>query len=370
MPMRTVAFNNNPAKLFLAVIIIFIGLLLPLKSSAHKASDAFLSFANDSQIQLSLAIVDLDLALSNLDADNDRQVTQLELEALAPQIATWINSGVTLGCANQTVSLSWRLAEVTRRGDHAFAQFIAPWTCQPASAVSIDYRLLLNLDAAHRLLLSGSLYGESLNQVLTPAINPTLVLKQDAASGSNRESIGAVVWSYFLQGAHHLSVGWDHLAFLLALLLPLRDWRPAVWRMSCFTLGHSLSLAASTLGWVYSPSWIEPAIALSIALTVACHYLKLKWLPVRAIAVVFGLIHGLGFSSVLVQANIDASVLPWALVGFNLGIEAAQLIFVLGWCYLIQHLPQQQRWHPAMMQLGSVLLVAGSLVWFYQATLA
>jgi hypothetical protein len=130
-------------------------------------------------------------------------------------------------------------------------------------------------------------------------------------------------------GVDHILTGFDHQAFLLALLVASRRVRSLVGVVTAFTLAHSITLAAAALGWVsLSPRFVELAIALSIAY-VACDNLLRKeahtpWLEAFA----FGLLHGLGFAGFLGEALEGEPLIVTALLGFNLGVELGQLALV------------------------------------------
>jgi hydrogenase/urease accessory protein HupE len=139
------------------------------------------------------------------------------------------------------------------------------------------------------------------------------------------------VLTLFLRlGVEHIVAGYDHQAFLLALFVASRRARSLVGVVTAFTLAHSLTLAAATLGWVDLPArFVELAIALSIAY-VACDDLLRKetrtpWLE----ALAFGLLHGLGFAGFLGGTLAAEPLKVTALVGFNLGVELGQLALVL-----------------------------------------
>ena len=134
---------------------------------------------------------------------------------------------------------------------------------------------------------------------------------------------------------HHILLGADHLLFVLALLLIVRGWRRLALTITAFTVGHTLTLAGATLGALSLPGPpVEAAIALSIAFAAAealrAHRgepsltAKVPW----AVALFFGLLHGLGFAGALREVGLpEGAVLP-ALLFFNLGVELGQLLFV------------------------------------------
>lgn len=144
-----------------------------------------------------------------------------------------------------------------------------------------------------------------------------------------------VFLSYLELGVEHLLTGWDHLLFVTGLLLLVRRLVPLVWTVTAFTAGHSVTLAAAALGWVSVPSApVEIGIAVSI-LILACEILRrgaarpsllmrYPWL----MALGFGLLHGLGFAGVLSETGLPPDAIPLALLAFNLGIEAGQLMWV------------------------------------------
>lgn len=139
--------------------------------------------------------------------------------------------------------------------------------------------------------------------------------------------------AYFSLGLGHLLGGLDHVLFVLGLLLVVRGARALVLTVTAFTLGHSLTLAAATLGWVrVTAALTELGIALSL-IAVALAALRpasaslLRRHPAGA-TLALGLLHGLGFAGALSQTGLPAGEIPLPLLAFNLGIEAGQLVLV------------------------------------------
>jgi hydrogenase/urease accessory protein HupE len=141
--------------------------------------------------------------------------------------------------------------------------------------------------------------------------------------------------SYFTLGIDHILRGVDHLLFVLMLLLLTRDWRRLLGAITAFTLAHSLSLAAASLGWIIVPAPpVEAFIALSIAF-LASELLQPPGQKMRltqrypwAVAFAFGLLHGLGFARALLEIGLPQGDVPLALLAFNLGVEAGQILFI------------------------------------------
>jgi hypothetical protein len=144
-----------------------------------------------------------------------------------------------------------------------------------------------------------------------------------------------VVKTYTVLGVEHILTGFDHLLYVLGMLILVGGWRRIVATMSAFTATHSLTLTAAALGWVHVPQPpVEACIALSI-LFVAREIVQVhrgrpgitsRWPWVVSFA--FGLMHGLGFAGALAEVGLPQSSIPIALLFFNVGVEIGQLMFV------------------------------------------
>ena len=156
--------------------------------------------------------------------------------------------------------------------------------------------------------------------------------------------LGRMAWTYFVLGIEHILGGIDHLLFVLALLLVVAGWRKLVVTVTAFTVAHSITLALATLGFVHVPGPpVEAVIALSIVFVAAeiVHGRRRESLPVPLrgnpgltarspwiVAFTFGLLHGFGFAGALAEVGLPQSSIPLALLTFNLGVEAGQLLFI------------------------------------------
>jgi len=201
---------------------------------------------------------------------------------------------------------------------------------------------------------------------------------------------------------HHLLQGYDHLAFLLALVLPLQlslrrqphrtfpfgtpaggvaafatapsaayanraTWLALLRTVTAFTLGHSITLMLATFGLTQaSPAWVEPVIAMSIVVTALLNLRPVPWIRMDLLALLFGLVHGFGFAGLLLEAAAPGGLLPWALAGFNLGVEAGQLAAVLGWVVVSQALVGRPWYHRVVVRGGSLVLIVLASWWFWQ----
>lgn len=182
---------------------------------------------------------------------------------------------------------------------------------------------------------------------------------------------------YFKLGTDHILTldALDHILFVTALCLRYlwRDWRKVVVLVTAFTIGHSLTLALSALGYIkVNSSWIEFLIPLTIAATCINNIYQRnseqkKWVSlIYLLALFFGLIHGLAFAGTLLSMEGKEGLIPH-LLAFNLGIEAAQLLIVLV-ILLISYLAVQQLKLSRTVWLrgASALILVISLFWAYQ----
>ena len=145
----------------------------------------------------------------------------------------------------------------------------------------------------------------------------------------------AVITTYTVLGVEHILTGFDHLLYVLAMLILVGGWRRIVVTMSAFTATHSLTLTAAALGWVHVPQPpVEACIALSI-LFVAREIVQMprgrpgitaRWPWV--VSFTFGLMHGFGFAGALAEVGLPQASIPTALLFFNVGVEIGQLMFV------------------------------------------
>jgi hydrogenase/urease accessory protein HupE len=144
-----------------------------------------------------------------------------------------------------------------------------------------------------------------------------------------------IAWTYLGLGVEHILLGIDHLLFVLALLFLVQGWRRVIITITAFTVAHSITLAAATLGFVHVPQApAEAAIALSIVF-VATEIVRSRMGRVGIaerwpwiVAFVFGLLHGFGFAGALREVGMPEDAIPAALLFFNLGVEVGQLTFI------------------------------------------
>ena len=245
--------------------------------------------------------------------------------------------------------VTWRKPQVA--GQPMEIDAVLPEGCTPrrGPAPAFDGRAFLSgwIATCERGIAGGEIRIEGLERTRTDVLvryslggaSPTATrLTAAAPAFTVPEDTGAlgIVASYAALGIDHILKGIDHLLFVLMLLFLIRDWRKLLGAVTAFTVAHSLSLAAATLGWIIvPPPPVEAVIALSIAF-LAAELLhppgEEKRLTERypwVVAFAFGLLHGLGFARALLDIGLPEGDVPLALLAFNLGVEAGQILFIL-----------------------------------------
>lgn len=240
------------------------------------------------------------------------------------------------------------------------------WLCPPGGG-TLAYRVSLfhDIDPSAKHLVS--LSGDATRLALLSPGTPRVVLATVTGSA------GEVAWHYLVTGIEHIALGWDHMAFVLAVILRGRSPWPLVRVVTAFTLAHSITLALAVLDVVRVPSGpVEVLIALSIV------YVAVENFFVRDIArrwrltFLFGLVHGFGFAGALREFGLPSDAVGIALGAFNLGVEVGQIAVVLAGLAL---LALADRIHggvrdPRLVKGVSAALVVCGLLWAVQRLMA
>jgi hypothetical protein len=278
-------------------------LLAPAGARAHAPhlSVAWLALTGDAaRAEVTVGLEDLEAALGRAPGD----------EAIRSYVAARVHLGD--GC---TPGIPGAPA---READHV--TIVLTWTCL---GVPQWYRATLfqEVDPATRhILMIRDAAGE--RQVLLDAAHPSIAL----GPASTRLAVAA---QYLALGVEHIFTGYDHIAFLLALVLWSRRLLPVIKVVTAFTLAHSVTLAAAALGYLVLPAAVvEPAIAASIVYVAAENFasrdVDRRW----RVTFFLGLVHGFGFAGALGEMGLPPSATATALAAFNLGVEAGQVVIV------------------------------------------
>jgi hypothetical protein len=361
------------------VAILIAWLLAAAPAFAHKASDAYLTIERDGHTlrgQWDIALRDLDNALS-LDANGDGDITWGEVRTREADIARYALSSFRVSSGGEPCALAPTGWLVDTHTDGAYAVMKLEGVCPGAGpTLALDYRLFAGLDPQHRGLLNFVEHGQSRSMVFSADAPHGIV-------GGDGTGPLAQFATYADEGVSHIWTGFDHILFLLSLLLPavlVRDacgWRSAAsFRdafldvakvVTAFTLAHSITLTLAALSIVALPSrLVESGIALSVVLAALNNLFPVvadgRWMA----AFGFGLLHGFGFAGALHDLGLPAGSLALSLAGFNLGVEAGQLAIVVLFLPLAFALRSTWIYRRMVVAGGSIAIAALAAVWFVE----
>lgn len=307
--------------------------------------------------------------LSYAEIDRDAIAIVLDREEFADRFPTSDLEAASLLLIEHTVDATWITVDGQRChiGNASVAPFeedgvriTAPVWCEAEGPVwRYHATWLRGREAGHRHVVSA--FGQPVG-VLGPDRNAI-----DLIGAPPERAAAPFLWI----GAEHIWFGWDHLAFLAGLLLVTRAWRDAATVVTGFTVAHSITLAAATLGYASLPSGlVEPLIALTVVF-VGIENLYDPPLARRVGLTFFlGLIHGFGFAGALGEIGLPADRIPLTLLLFNVGVELGQLLVVALTLPILLRLRRDPRWESYGVRWASLALVGLGLGWFMTRVLA
>jgi hypothetical protein len=349
---------------------------------AHKQSDAYLTLElgpGPVVGEWHLALRDLEEAVG-LDADGDGAITWGELRAAREAVSAYATSRLRLrsGGAEGAPRVTGLAVDDHSDGAYAVVRFSVEGLPR-TDLLEVNYSALFDLDAGHRGLLRLQTPGGTRTAVFAPGS-----CNQRFEVGMAATATGLL--AFVREGVVHIWTGYDHLLFLLALLLPsvlrrkAEGWepvaavRPAMLGMfkivTAFTAAHSITLGLAASGWVSLPSrWVESAIAASVVLAALNNLVPMVADRGWVAAFLFGLIHGFGFANALQDLGLQRGDLVGTLLAFNLGVETGQMVIValfmpvaLGFRSLLLY----ERW---ILRGGSVAIVGVAAAWLAERIL-
>ncbi|MEO8526265.1 MAG: HupE/UreJ family protein [Caldimonas sp.] len=373
-------------------VFVAIGLVVVAGSAgAHKSSDSYLQLdaaPRQLAVRWDIALRDLDIAL-DLDTDGDGKLTWGEVKSAWPRIESYAMAHLSIvDCELRPVERG-----LERRNDGTYAVLHLVSNCTLAAQPAIAYSLFAEVDPTHRGIAKIQRPGEPLVLSVLDPSRPATAGAASTGSAANGAGQGTASgdssapsrWQFLGEGIRHILGGYDHVLFLLCLLLPAvmrrtpEGWRPVdrlsqailpvVGIVSAFTIAHSITLTLAALKLVSLPSsFIEPAIAVTIVLAALDNIWPI--FPVRRIVVTFffGLIHGFGFASVLAELNLPTADFAWALLQFNVGLEMGQLMVVVVTTAVLFNLRGWSRYRTVVIRSGSLLAMSIAGLWFIERT--
>ena len=344
---------------------------------AHESSTGYLLLNQvDDQIngEIQLRWFDLDLALA-LDADKNGQLLWGEVKAQRSRILDYAADALDLSHSEGQCQLTWKPElQTDNHLNEGYSVIYFSAVCAEKSQFSINYRGIFAHDKDHKLLVNYT-HVDSFDSGVIDELGGSVTFNSGVSS-----SLDTFV-TYVYQGMIHIWLGLDHILFLITLLLPAvlvrkdSQWQPhdnvsgvmkdTIWVVTAFTLAHSVTLTATALDWIGGDiRLIELGIAISVLLSALNNIwpivLRLGW-----ITFAFGLLHGMGFASVLGDLGLDPNHTVLSVLAFNLGVEIGQLAILLVVIPLL--LVCRYPWYRTLgINIASAVIAAVALLWSWQ----
>lgn len=352
-------------------------MLAPRQASAHAVGISSGEYiANGSRVEMKLAFArgEVMRLVPQMDSNHDSLLVPSEVEAARALVASEVLAHVNILGDMTPCKTELKTAALTEE-DGLIITAVA--TCVPVPReVTLRFDLADSLASGHRHVArvigatrsDHALHKSSREVSFAPGAETSTTNEAASAASTLEAPKGAEptpssLGSFISMGVHHILEGWDHILFLIGLVIVFTTRRSLLAMVTAFTLGHSISLALATFD-VITPSsrLVEPLIALSIAYVGAENFLKKT--PGRRwqIAFPFGLIHGFGFAGAMKEIGITRADAALPLVGFNVGVEIGQLAILIAAVPLIQWLRKQNWFTTKGVPTSNIAIAAVGLV--------
>jgi hypothetical protein len=384
--MKFLQTTNIYKALAISILSIIFTFALSSYAYAHSSSNSYLALSTANSlmtVRADIPLRDIDL-IFDLDSNRNGQITWREVLEHNKEIHRWIDQGITLShngkaCLRKDFDL-----QVSQHADGIYLSNLSNFACLESinlekDSLAIGYDLIFSHDALHRGLLKVNFPEYQTSAIFGPDKRVVNISQSDSQASS-------IFMRYTVEGVWHILIGADHILFLLSLLLlapfaisrnKTTQWeaqnkfKPVFYDVlavvSAFTIAHSITLSLSVLKWVDVPaSFFEPIIALSIVLTAINNLLGHSALKRWRLAFIFGLIHGFGFASVLLDLGLPAGMLAAALAGFNVGIELGQLLIVILFLPAAWLLRKTDFYRWVIVVGGSLTIIALGIFWMLE----
>jgi len=362
--------------------------LLSIPAQAHRTGESYIYLSiSDTEVsgRFEVTLKDLNKVLK-LDADGDGELTDAEFDAVADQAGALMQQTLSFRDGDQVHAVELDGSHPvlhTQAGDFAQIGFRIPTLKKVPEGLHTNYQFLFDgLEPNHRGLLVIA------DNPLTGVVNAEANVVGAFGPGDYDRYIRftplawhEIVAEFIKHGAWHIWIGYDHILFIITLLLPsvmlLREGRrvpverfgQALWAVvtiiTLFTVSHSISLSLAALDIVRLPSrLVESVIAASIAVAALNNIKPIFAARMGYLVFFFGLFHGFGFANVLAPLELkQASLIP-SLLGFNLGVELGQLAIICAVFPLLYLLRRWKNYDLVVLKIGSFGLIGISSLWF------
>lgn len=349
--------------LFIIMILLFFG--TATTSFAHSLSMNYSDLnIEGNEILYDLFIDQRDL-IQQFGTDLDNLVNE---ELFSQKIESILQKGLRIDVDSKPLTMEFDSMSMANKGTVRGIEFHLTFTAdEEIEQFNLHYDLVFD-DAPPLTSVLMVHDGEYFRQDIIDSTNKDfqINLPQDPAQDLPQPKLGAVLWKYFVLGIEHILIGYDHLLFLLSLVLIASRFKDALKIVTAFTIAHSITLFLVASGRIHViPSWVEALIAVTICYVAVENMFvqKAKWRWVMT--AIFGLIHGMGFAGALAEIGLPKDNLIGTLLAFNLGVEMGQLMVL---CLLLPLLIWLQRfpWYRKMMISTSCLIFVLAFYWLIQ----
>lgn len=347
-----------------ACALVVSSLAAPAAVCAHKINTSYTNIVVSADtLKMRVRYDDFDLIKIGLDQDGDDLLFYEEMEAGLDQAFAFVEGNITLTINGQAVTLIRGKGDITpdNKGNMFANLYLGAPLDSPFEELNVQVDWPEHFGDDHKNLGQILLPGQPLVQAIFTAEAPMqtfAILKS--------KSLWEQAYEFIVLGVEHIFLGYDHIMFLLALIVVGGRLRNLVKIVSAFTVAHSITLCLAVLEIVSLPAqWVEAGIALSIAyVAVENFWLKrtdYRWL----LTFFFGLVHGFGFANVLRDLGLPTRGLVTSLFSFNIGVEIGQIAIVALVFPLIAWL-NRQSYQRAVVLAVSVCIGLFGLGWFIE----
>jgi HupE / UreJ protein len=311
----------NPVSISLFRIValaLCVGFLAPVQAhDLYRGESRIVIRGREVRDTLTLNLLDF----PGVDRNGDKVVSQEEFDQSFERVYEVLQQHYFLRSNGPPLRVTRQRHEVFQ--DHVLSLELLYVFPQDVIALEVHSTLNQLLGPTYVHLVTVILNGKVQEGILDAAHSDAFFT---SAGTSRLQTAGRFIWL----GVQHIALGYDHLAFLLGLLVATASLRSLVKVITSFTVAHSITLALATFDIVVLPTRLtESMIALSIAYVAAENLIRNRAIERYRITFLFGLVHGFGFSNVLREMQLPRGHLALSLFSFNVGVEIGQLIFVL-----------------------------------------
>ncbi|MFJ5623542.1 HupE/UreJ family protein [Peribacillus loiseleuriae] len=373
----------RPLTLIVLSLLLLSFISFPSNTSAHAYSASYTNIKMDTkktEVVFSIDTLSILELIPKIDKNKDWILNQSEIKQENHHLEELITEGLTLDKGNKEQTPEIEKMEIEEKDHKEFLTIHMSFPAfSPGDTIVFNDGFYFNDTGTNYVNFISASYIDETSEAVLEGKNRTWTMlltevQQEQQSGdgqtvqSNPEQAQPVKtsttssWFSFLKlGMNHILSGYDHLLFLIALLLRKQTLKQYIGIVTAFTIAHSITLSLSVLDIVNLPSlFVESVIALSI-IYVALENIFRKKIQFRwGITFAFGLIHGLGFADLLKEMALPKSQLAVALFSFNIGIEVIQIGIVLLCLPILFYL---HKWKDSlkMIQYLSLIIVAAGL---------